>query len=173
MYKKPNKQPYSDSKFATLKDKNNRLIKMSNFLLGKLEYEYYIIRIFTMGEESDNIKEVIPYLLLTKDSNDNNTHKINCISIIKPEYIDIGLSFNSFKLNKKESKDLYDFLCSYNYENTFPLFVKKYSDTNYTQFSNYINFINYKNEYEEDYNEIPLDTACPKYSESMETNKIV
>lgn len=176
MYIKPrNNDGYSNARHIGFKDRPiESQTKVSNFILGEIPYDGYSIKIFTMGEEykTAHTKEFNPYFIITKEfEKDPKNSKINFLSIFKPNYFDLGLPFITFNLTDTECKDLYNFLCSYNYEKTSPLYLKL-SDINYTQYSNYIKCLNNANINNENWKELPLDAGVPKYNKKMSTIKI-
>lgn len=173
MYEKPKFDGYSRGKVISFKDQENKdnSLTVYNFLLGILDFKDYIIRVFTMS--FNDIGKYPPYLLLTKDYKSNNRQgKMVCLSIIKPEYIKLDSKYHTFALTKEECKVLYDFMCSYNYHDTFYGYLDlEYCDKSYTQYSNYIYFLNGINKDNENWREIPLDTGCPKYTTNMDVYK--
>ena len=172
MYEKPKFDGYNRGKVVSFKEQENQdnnVQKIYNALLGILNFDNYIIRIFTMS--LNDIGKYPPYFLLLKDYKYERQGKMVCVSAIKPEYIKLDADYNTFKLNKEECKALYEFLCSYNYSDTLPSYFNIVEDKSYTQYSNYLVFLNNIMDGNDDWREIPLDTGCPKYNTNMDVYK--
>lgn len=176
MYNKPHSDGYMNGKYIGY-DNPKKEIKISNFLLGKIEYDDYSLNIVTMGEEYINAPKgdkYEPYFIIIKDYKDPNQkvrNRIAYLSVFKPEYFDFGFDFKMFKMNNRECKDLYKFLCSFDYSNTMDVFLEFFANINYTQYSGYIDFLNRANKNVEDWKELPLDAGCPKYNDKMNIRK--
>lgn len=156
-----------DNKLVGVDNYIPNTLKIKNAVIGALTYEHYSIRIFTMGDSKIHTPDLC-HFIITKDSDVFNIHQICKLKITKPEYIYMN-NVKLLELSEQEAMDLYNYLCGYNFDYCLNLFADQYIDKSYTVFTNYIRFLNTIHEQDDDWTDIPLDTACPKYTGKMET----